>query len=86
MKIGWEEDFLAEMSHWLILLQLQTTLLLATEVIKPDGPVGMVFLAVTLGLFLTVFVIVISTMKKLFFRASEVLLGKLKDAKGSGTN
>ena len=52
------------MSHWLILLQLQVTLLLSTEVISPDGPVGYIFMAITMILFIVVFVIIGSTMKK----------------------
>ena len=41
--LGWEEDFLGEMAQWLILIQLQVTLLLSTEIVSPYGPIGVMF-------------------------------------------
>ena len=60
----WEEDFLSEMSQWLILFQLQLTLLLSTKVVSPYGFVGYIFMLLTVSLFFALSVIVAITMNQ----------------------
>ena len=75
--LGWEEDFLGEMAQWLILIQLQVTLLLSTEIVSPYGPIGVMFFLLSGSLFLSVVVIIGWTM-----RAAFVAMFKAIDKKG----
>jgi hypothetical protein len=59
-----DEDFLSELSHWLILSQLQMTLLLSTGVINPTGAVGILFFAISCTLFVAVFIVIVSPAQK----------------------
>ncbi len=65
-----EEDFLGELSQWLILAQLQMTLLLATGVVAPQGGVGVLFFCLSAALFVAVVVIVAKEMKGHFVGAA----------------
>jgi hypothetical protein len=49
-----DEDFLSDMSHWLILAQLQMTMMLSTQILNPKGAVGVLFLTLSASLFFAV--------------------------------
>jgi hypothetical protein len=59
----WEEDFLSEMSQWLILFQLQICLLFSTGVVDPYGPMGDIFVSITASLVFAVFGTIVATMR-----------------------
>ena len=66
-----EEDFLGELSQWLILAQLQMTLLLSTAVVEAEGGVGILFFCLSATLFVAVVVIIGKTMAHHFMGAYE---------------
>ena len=73
--LQWEQDFLGEMSQWLILFQLQITLLFSTGVVDPYGPVGTLFVGITASLLGAVFVVVSSAMKRALLKFGEQWFG-----------
>ena len=59
-----DEDFLGGMSHWMILGQLEMTIMLATEVISPNGAIGVMFFAISASLFVAVVAVVFKEMRE----------------------